>query len=88
MAITKYEGQKFTKGAFVMEECFFINCALTDCDLFYSGGSFEWVNCRFDNCRWHWRGPALNTMQLLTTIGLLKVPQTPSAQNVDASKMN
>jgi len=87
--ITKYEGQKLTKGAFVIEECFFVNCSLTDCDLFYSGGNFEWVNSQFQNCRWHWRGAALNAVQLLTGLGALKAPQMPvSLQAVDTSKLN
>ena len=40
--MTKYENQKLEKVTFVAEECYFINCALIDCDLFFSGGEVEW----------------------------------------------
>jgi hypothetical protein len=86
--MTKYEGQKFTKGAFVMEDCFFVNCIFIDCDLFYSGGDAEWVNLKFENCRWHWRGPAEKTVRLLTGIGLLKGQPTPALPAVESSKLN
>lgn len=83
--MTKYEGQKFTKGAFVVEDCFFVNCVLDDCDLFYSGGDSDWVNTRFENCRWHFRGPAGKTTQILQLIGLWKPqpipPQTPASSS-------
>src|SRR5882762_9282326 len=36
--MTKYENKQLSKATFVMEESFFVNCVLTDCDLFYSGG--------------------------------------------------
>jgi hypothetical protein len=49
--MTKYEGKNLTKAAFVVEECFFLNCELHDCDLFYSGGDFEMVNVKVDKCR-------------------------------------
>lgn len=84
--MTKYEGQKFTKGAFVMEDCFFVNCVLADCDLFYSGGDAEFVNLKTESCRWHWRGPALKTMQLMTNLGMLKGQPTLPLPNVDTSK--
>lgn len=88
MPMTKFEGQKLTKGAFVIEECFFVNCSLVDCDLFYSGGGFDWVNCRFDNCRWHWRGPAEKMFHLMATIGMLKDPQMPPTPPLDTSKLH
>jgi hypothetical protein len=87
-SMTKYDGQKFTKAAFVMEDCFFVNCVLTDCDLFYSGGDVESVNLKTENCRWHWRGPALRTAQLMGALGMLKAPQMPPLPAVDNSKLN
>ncbi len=88
--MNKYEGKTFTKGAFVMEDCFFVNCVLTDCDLFYSGGDAEFVNLKTENCRWHWRGPALKTFQLLGGLGMLKGQPTPvlPAASADKSKLN
>jgi hypothetical protein len=80
----KFEGKTLSKAIFVMEDCYFINCVLTDCDLFYSGGDVEAVNTPMQNCRWHFRGPALRTMQLMHTAGMLKpgnVPPPPSPGN-------
>jgi hypothetical protein len=45
--------------------------------LFYEGGAFQWTNTAFENCQWHFRGAALETVRLLSTIGLLKAAQTP-----------
>ena len=57
MTINKYEGKTFTKQSFVMDESFFLNCVLDDCDLFYSGGDVDWLNLKWEaNCRWHFRG--------------------------------
>jgi hypothetical protein len=88
MPIAKHEGKTFEKQSFVMEECFFVNCVLRDCDLFYSGGDFDWLNLRFENSRWHFRGPALKTMQLMQNQGMLKQSQTPPSTPVSSSKLN
>ncbi len=85
MPITKYEDKKVAKATFVMEECFFLNCVLTDCDLFYSGGEADFVNLRMENCRWHFRGPALKTVQVMQNIGMLKLGQTPPPQVVGST---
>jgi len=84
----KYENKKLTNETFVMEDCFFINCVLNDCDVFYSGGDIEWVNLRFENCRWHFRGQALRTVQTLQQIGMLKVGPLPVPIAVNATKTN
>jgi hypothetical protein len=87
--MTKYENKQLSKSTFVMEDCFFINCVLTDCDLFYSGGDVEWMKLQFVNCRWHFRGPALRTVQTLMQLGMLKqgptlpVPPAGSSMNVN-----
>lgn len=88
MAITKYEGKTFEKQTFVIEDSFFVNCVLRDCDLFYSGGDSEWINLRFEGCRWHFRGPALKTVQLAQILGMLKQPTIPPAPPVSSSKLN
>jgi hypothetical protein len=64
--------QKFAGRSFVIDETVFINCQLTDCDLYYRGGDFDWTNSSFDACRFHWRGPAKRTVDLLRLIGALK----------------
>ena len=64
--------QKFENQSFVLDEVCFINCVLKNCDLYYSGGDFEWINTNMESCRFHWRGPAKNTLALFQAIGLLK----------------
>ena len=88
MPVTKYEGKTFEKQAFVVEESYFVNCALKECDLFYSGGDSEWINTSFVICRWHWRGPAAKTMQLGQLLGMLKQPEVPPSFPASSSKLN
>jgi hypothetical protein len=85
--MNKYEGKTLTNATFVVEESFFINCVLRDCDLFYSGGDYDWMNARFENCRWHFRGPALKTMQMMQQIGMVQ-PQVLPPSPASGSKMN
>jgi hypothetical protein len=83
------QGKTINGGAFVVEECVFVNSVLRDCDLFYSGGDFEYVNTTFENCRWHFRGPALKTIQLGQTIGMIQPQQQmPPPSPVSKAKMN
>lgn len=88
MPITKYEGKTFEKQTFTVEESFFVNCVLKECDLFYSGGDSEWVHTSFVTCRWHWRGPATKTIQMVQLIGMLKLPQAPPSFPASSSKLN
>ena len=41
--MTKYENKELKGTTLVIEDCFFINCVLRECDLFYSGGDAEFV---------------------------------------------
>ncbi len=59
---------------FILEEVVFYRCRLKNCDLFYSGGDYEWTDTHFDNCRVHWRGPAKSTFGMLKGFGLLTKP--------------
>ena len=71
--------------SFVIEDVAFVNCRLSDCDLYYSGGDFDWMNSHFENCRFHWRGPAKNSLALFQSIGMIS-GQTPSLPlNVDST---
>lgn len=80
MAITRYEGRTFTKQVFQLEECWFINCVLHQCYIFYAGGSYLWENTTFENCEWKFQGASAQTLNLLIQIGLLKPGQTPPAK--------
>ena len=83
-------GQKFAGRSFVIDEVVFMDCQLKDCDLYFSGGDFEWINTNFEACRFHWRGPAKNTLALLHAIGLLKPPtqEPPQVLPTTAGKPN
>jgi hypothetical protein len=72
-----HRDKTFANQSFQLEEASFINCQLRDCDLFYSGGDYDWQETRFVNCRFHWRGPAKGTVILLQTIGALRPAQMP-----------
>lgn len=82
--------QNFAGRSFVLDDVVFIGCQLKDCDLYFSGGDFEWINTKFDACRFHWRGPAKSTVALLHAIGLLKPPtqEQPQVPATSAGKPN
>jgi hypothetical protein len=72
-----HRDKTFSSQSFELEDISFINCQLKDCDLFYSGGDFDFQECRFESCRFHWRGHAKNTVSLLQSIGALRPQMLP-----------
>jgi hypothetical protein len=76
MSITKYQNQTLNDQAFQLEECWFVNCVLRNCTIFYSGGSYEMEQTRMENCSWKFQNEAQRTCTLLSQIGLLPIPQT------------
>jgi len=79
-----FKGQSFDGRVFEMDDTVFFNCKLKNCDLYYSGGDFEWLETSFENCRWHWRGPARNALMLAQLIGMIpqqvaSVPAIPTS---------
>jgi hypothetical protein len=72
-----HRDKTFNNQSFEVEEVSFINCQLRDCDLFYSGGDFDWQETNFVNCRFHWRGAAKSTVTLLQLIGALRPSMPP-----------
>ena len=84
-----YQRKVFNNQSFILEEVVFIECELKDCDLFFSGGDTEWVNTKFDNCRFHWRGAAKSTFALLQNMGILpQQPPAPTPPTSTAGKPN
>ncbi len=88
MPITKLANQTLENQPIEVDECIFVNCVLVECDLFYSGGDFEWQATKFENCRWHFRGPAQRTFNLLAQIGVLKQPPAAPQTPPGTSRMN
>jgi hypothetical protein len=79
-----FKDQAFEDRSFVLEEVCFINCVVKNCDFFYSGGDFEWINTTFEACRFHWRGSAKNALALFQALGMLK-EQAPPPQVTKSS---
>src|SRR5947209_4008807 len=84
----KYENVTLEKQAFQMEECYFLNCVLKDCDLFYSGGTVMVINLRTENCRWQWQNEAANTVNLLRGMGIMKDQQVSQTMTTPGTGIN
>ena len=80
MPMTKYEGRTLDGQVFQLEECWFVNCILRNCRIFYRGGTFIFDNTNFQNCQWTFQDQANNTAQLLSLIGLIPRGQVPPQQ--------
>jgi hypothetical protein len=84
-----YKNRTISKEPIVLEEVCLIDCTLTDCDVFYSGGDADYQNLKLDNSRFHFRGAAQKTVQTLASFGMLKMQPMPvKFQAADASKVN
>jgi hypothetical protein len=81
MPVTKYQNQTIEGQIFRTEECWFVNCTLKNCVLYFSGGGYELENTRFENCQWKFQGAAQQTIALLSTIGLLPIQPTHLQQS-------
>jgi hypothetical protein len=86
-----FKNQSFEGRSFDLEETVFIECQLTNCDLFYSGGDVEIVRSKMDNCPLHWRGAAKNTVFVLQSLGLLpdlSKQKIPIQVNISGQNLN
>jgi hypothetical protein len=72
----KYENQTITGQILQVEDCWFVNCTLKQCVLYYSGGPFEFQNVKWDNCQWKFQGAAQQTIAVLSMIGALPIQPT------------
>lgn len=63
--MTLLENQHFNAVTVTLDGYSFVRCRLTNCELRYSGGSFEMRATEVDNCRWAFGGPARRTMEVL-----------------------
>lgn len=76
--IKVYEDKTLNDQSFSLDEVVFIRCRLKNCDLFYAGGDYEWVETSMENCRFHWRGAAKNSFALFQSLqGAARQPMAP-----------
>jgi hypothetical protein len=67
-----HRNQALTSKTLVMDGAQFIDCTLNNCKLKYNGGIVVLKGTSVNNCTWEFAGPALNTIELLTTLGALR----------------
>jgi hypothetical protein len=75
-----YRDKSISEQTFVLEEVAFFDCTLKDCDIFYSGGDFEFVNLKLDNTRFHFHGAAKQTQILFQSLGMIPGASRVSSQ--------
>lgn len=87
----KYEGRTLKGQILVIEEVWIKDCTLQDCVFFYGGGVFQVENCKLvGKNEWKFHGPALQTLSLLQTIGMVPKAGIPGTQlpPIPKNKMN
>ena len=86
----KTENDKTFRGISVqLDDARFINCKFKSCEIHFSGGVFETVDCLFDkDCVWRFRDAALRTMALAQGLGWLSSKFPPLASYGDGTPTN
>lgn len=56
----------------VIDDVYIENCQIFNCELVYRGGDVNLLNTANSGCRWTFQGPAMKTIELLRTLGILK----------------
>lgn len=67
-----HRNQVISNKTLVMDGSQFIDCTLIRCTLKYSGGIVILKGTSVNNCTWDFSGQALNTVELLKTLGALR----------------
>ena len=77
--MTKFQDESFTGEVIDLDGRWFVNCKFVNCHLRYSGDA----ECRFENSQvadgnvWEFKGAALNTVKLLSDVGVASLTPRP-----------
>ena len=77
-----FRNQALQNKTLAMDGTQFIDCSITNCKLKYNGGIVVLRGTALSNCTWEFAGPALNTVELLTTLGAVRGPMYQSAISI------
>ena len=69
-----YRNQAMQNKSLVMDGAQFVDCSLSNCKLNYNGGIVVLRGTTLTSCKWEFGGAALNTVELLTTLGAVRNP--------------
>jgi len=84
-----YRDKTMSDQTFELDDCVFYDCFVKNCDMFYSGGDVDFLNLRMEGCRFHFRGAAKNTHQLLEVLGMLsESPQVSQLGTISTVKLD
>ena len=75
------ENKSFNHKTLAVDDCLFVGCNLSECELVYGGGEFSSRQTTFNKCRFTFTASAQRTVNLLISTGLLK----PSGGNDDGN---
>lgn len=67
-----HRNQAIQNATLVMDGSQFHDCSLINCKLKYNGGIVVLKGTSVSRCTWEFTGPALNTVELLSTLGALR----------------
>jgi hypothetical protein len=67
-----HRNQVITGKTLVLDGSQFLDCTLIRCILKYNGGIVILKGTSVSNCSWEFSGQALNTVELLKTLGALR----------------
>jgi len=73
-----HRSQVISNKTLVLDGSQFIDCTLIRCTLKYNGGIVILKGTSVSNCTWQFGGQALNTVELLKTLGALRSGITES----------
>jgi len=82
------ENQTFTATTVSMDDTFYRNCAITNCQIIYGGGDFGWDNTPISpDCKIVFIGAAQRMAMFMKALNLFKEPTPPTHLLVGTSTL-